>query len=213
MERSSEYNDLKEAGCTLMSWLKMGLSQGCENANVEEMESVVNMVHHIAEAKRNCMEAKYYETVVEAMEEGGEEGRYGYNSYRMSNGQYAPKGSGSRVRGYRPYLDQEPYIDGYLNDPYFRDNMKYGYAEWKPMMDVNPSHDERYGKAYNDYQTAKRHYTETNSRSDKEEMTTHAMEHVNDTISTLRDIWKSADPELKKRMKTDLTNLTTEMVV
>lgn len=212
MEHSSEYNDIKDACCTLMNWLKMGLAQGCDAANSEEMSTMVDMVHHMAETKKNCLEAKYYETVIEAMEEGSEEGRYGYNAYHTSNGNFASKGTGRRVRGYRPFIDQEPYIDGYLNDPNFRDTMKYGYTDWK-MMPGTMDRDDRYGKAYNDYQTAKRHYTETNSRSDKDEMTIHATEHINDTISTLRDIWKTADPDLKKRMKSDLTSLTAEMVV
>lgn len=211
MKHESEIEDMKEVGCTLMSWLKMGVAQGCESANAEEMGRMVDMVHHMAEAKRNCLEAKYYETVIDAMEEG-EEPRYGYNSMHMANGQFGSRSGRGGRRGYRPYMDEEPYIDAYLHDPDFRDTMRMGYTDWRPSMG-DSMRDERYGKAYNDYQTSKRHYTETNSRSDKDEMNAHAMEHMSDTIATLRDIWKSADPELKKRMKTDLTNLTTEMVV
>lgn len=69
----------------------------------------------------------------------------------------------------------------------------------------------RYGQAYNEYQSAKRHYTMTNSQTDKDEMTRHANEHVADTMETVREIYKSADPDLKKRIKTDLTKLISEM--
>lgn len=44
-------------------------------------------------------------------------------------------------------------------------------------------------------------------------MNAHALEHVSDTIATMRDIWKSADPDLKKRMKSDFTNLLSEMTI
>ena len=33
------------------------------------------------------------------------------------------------------------------------------------------------------------------------------------TIGTLKEIWEDADPDLRKRMKTDLTKLTAEMTV
>ena len=69
----------------------------------------------------------------------------------------------------------------------------------------------RQGQAYNEYQSAKRHYTMTNSQTDKDEMTRHANEHVADTMETVREIYKSADPDLKKRIKTDLTKLISEM--
>ena len=42
-------------------------------------------------------------------------------------------------------------------------------------------------------------------------MTRHANEHVADTMETVREIYKSADPDLKKRIKTDLTKLISEM--
>ena len=36
-------------------------------------------------------------------------------------------------------------------------------------------------------------------------------EKITDTMMTIRDIWKHADPELKQRMKTDFSNLLGEM--
>lgn len=71
--------------------------------------------------------------------------------------------------------------------------------------------DDRYGRPYNEYKEAKRHYTETKSATDKEEMDRHANEHVMDTIATVREIYKTADPELRTRIKGDLTKLVGEM--
>ena len=44
------------------------------------------------------------------------------------------------VRGFRPFLDQEPYIDAYLNDPNFEENMKHGrmgYGDRNGMQRMN----------------------------------------------------------------------------
>lgn len=44
-------------------------------------------------------------------------------------------------------------------------------------------------------------------------MDAHAAEHVGDTLATIREIWKTADPEMKKRIKADFTTLVNEMTV
>lgn len=90
----------------------------------------------------------------------------------------------------------------------FRRRFKMGY-----MPEKTWEHDERYSKAYRDWQDARRHYTQSKSTSDKDEMDAHAREHLGDTISSMRDIWKSADTDLKKRMKADLSALVAEMTV
>ena len=48
---------------------------------------------------------------------------------------------------------------------------------------------------------------------DKEEMNRHVREHIANTLESIRTIWSSSDPELKKRMKTDLTALVGELTV
>lgn len=187
-----EKNDLKILEDTLCTWLHTAVGRGMEAVDADELGKLVDMVKDMAEAKKYCLESKYYESVTKAMEEG-EDPKYGYSIPR------------------KPYMDQEPYISAYMHDPNkFKDNMRYGYTDWSPSMGTG---DERYGKSYHEYKNAKRHYTETNSATDKEMMNLHANEHLNDSLTTLRDIWKSADPELKKRMKADLMTLTSEMTV
>lgn len=196
-----EYMKEKLTGC-----MKSAIDTGIEKVDTKEAGEIVDMIKDLAMAEKYCWEKKYYKAVVEAMEEGNEP-TYGYNHYRYSNGHYAPKGSGHM--GYRPYMDQEPYINGYLNDPDFKDKMRMGYIDEQ----YRDNGDGRYGKAYNEYRMAKKHYTETNSMTDKEEMNMHANEHVNDMITTVRDIWKGADPDLKKKMKNDIQNLMSEMTI
>lgn len=91
----------------------------------------------------------------------------------------------------RPYEDRAPYADEYLHD----------------------RSDPRYGRAYNEYRESRRYYTETNSPAYRQEMDAHAAEHVGDTLATIREIWKTADPEMKKRIKADFTTLVNEMTV
>lgn len=204
MEHKNDLHTICSMKERLVDALNMHINQGIEHMDAKEAGEVADMIKDLAEAERNCYEACYYKTVIEAMEKGDaeEQERYGYNMNRSaSTGRYISGGRG----GYRPYMDQMPYINSYLNDPNFKENMRMGY----PM----DHYEDRYGKAYNEYKNSRRHYTESNSEHDRNEMNAHATEHVGDTIATIRDIWKSADPDLKKRMKADFTNLIGEMTI
>lgn len=151
----------------------------------------VDMIKDLAEAEKECYEACYYESVVAAMDAYGDNPRMGYNpSWRpMGRDRYPEmdhEGRSSRTdRGMR--MD-----DSHMDDP-----------DW----------DDRYDRSFNQFRKAKRHYTRTHSEEDKMRMKEHANEHMMSAMSTIREIYDSADPELKKRMKTDLTKLTGEMTV
>lgn len=212
-------------------------TKGFECMNAEEAGEVVDMIKDLAETERNCMEALYYEKVVEAMvsydePRYGESMNMGYNRNRYKSGRYAPTGRGTRM-GFMPlhvpYLDYdgEMYPEDYMNEAmmgYTRDrnsstnNNSSGNRDRGTQDDDRMGYksndmmmDPRYGQAYNEYRNRRRHYTETKSSEDKKEMDVHAEEHVRDTIATIRDIWGDADPMLKKRMKEDFTKLLSEM--
>lgn len=193
----SKLEELSELKDKFLRELCSAADKGFECLDTKEAGEVADIIKDLAMTKKYCLEAEYYETVIVAMEDG-DSPRYGYNPYRYSSGRYAPKGSGSM--GYRPYVDQEPYIKGYMDDPEFKRNMRMGYRE--------PT---RYGQAYNMYEESKRHYTSTKSPSDKSEMDHHAMEHIDDTITSMRDIWATADTELRKKMKESLSKLVNDM--
>lgn len=76
---------------------------------------------------------------------------------------------------------------------------RYGY----PM-------DERYGKAYNDFNDARRHFHETKDGEAKHEMDEHAMEHIKEVVETSEDIYKEANPELRRKLKEELKKLMTK---
>lgn len=208
-------------------------SLGFEKMDTCETGQIIDMIKDLSEAEKTHMEKCYYEKIVEAMEESEkEEGpwdRMGYNSRHYASGRFAPKGKGTRM-GYIPEMmmpQEYPYIYGYMNDPDFEENMRNRKMHYQPSgagnrsqtgtrmgyedMDWDPDDDPRQSKEYNEYKRAKRHYTETKSATDKQRMDEHAMKHMNQAIDSFREMWKDADPSMRKRMKADLTALVGEM--
>lgn len=66
-------------------------SAGLDSVDTNEAGAVIDMIKDLAEAEKYCLESKYYETVIEAMEEGQKEPRY------------------------KPYIDQEPYVNKHIS--------------------------------------------------------------------------------------------------
>lgn len=232
----SDLCDLKKR---LLNLAKGEVDRDITNVDAKELGEVVDMVKDLAAAEASCYEACYYKTVVEAMADAetvpdvDDEMRRGYNHRHYANGRFAPSGRGM-VMGYSPIMHQNPYIDAYLNDPEFTSEMRrMGYdaaqdrnasrwTEHDPDVrgrTINHARDwqdsdmteRRYGKAYGDYLKARRHYTTSQSPEAREMMEQHANEHVADTMNTIKDIYKSADPDQKKRLKADLSKLVGEM--
>jgi len=166
--------DLQDMQDKFVSAAKEAMSGGIENLDAGEMGAVIDMIKDLAEAKKDCAKACYYETVVEAMNDSSE--RYGYKERMI------------------------PLYDEHENEVAKRWRM--GYRE--------PEH-ERYGIAYEDYKQARKHYTETKSATDKEEMERHIREHVSDMTTTMMDIYNAAEPELRKRIKADISKLCADM--
>lgn len=218
-EKTKDICEIKER---LVDAVKEEVDGGLENVCTEEMGAVVDMIKDLAKAEKDCYEAAYYKAIVEAMEDAeeeeelmaklglsGGEGRMGYNTHHSSRTGRFISGRSGRM-GYNPIIHQAPYMEDYLDNGRMdwdrAGEGRLGYPQGSGSMSEG-----RHGEAYNRYQNARRHYTETRSEADKDEMKRHAHEHVADTITTIRDIWSSADPELKSRMKQDFQNLINEM--
>ena len=231
MKKSGSYDEICELKKDLVKIFASELhTKSVNDLDTKDCAEVADMIKDLAEAEKACMEACYYETIVKAMEKADEDddddGRMGYNSRHYANGRFAPKGRGARM-GYIPdMMMQYPYIYGYINDPDFEDKMaerygyqtsgagnrsqsgsRMGYDDW----DWDPDDDPKQSKEYNEYKRAKRQYTESKSPADKQRMDEHAMKHMNQAIDSFREMWKDADPTMRKRMKTDLTALVGEM--
>ena len=105
--------------------------------------------------------------------------------------------------------DRAGYVDV---DPIKMDRFnKLENPYWDGKFD-NLNWDGKYDKAYNEYKTMRRHYTESHSQDDKAMMDRHANEHINTIVETVKDIWNDADPNLRQQMRDKMTNLLNEMV-
>ncbi len=198
-------NDVREMKDRLICEAKTDLADCCSCCTPEKLSmlgQVVDMIKDLAETEKSCAEAKYYKSVYEAMEEYGEyDDRRGYNNRRYANGEYAPAGRGHLGYMEPPYMDAMGYTrSGEGNRSQSGNNMsRMGY------------YDGYYGRPFEEFRNAKRNYTTTHSESDKKKMHDHANEHIMNSVTTIREIWDDADPELKQRIRTDMTNLVNEM--
>ena len=64
--------------------------RGVGRIDVDEMDKMIDMVHHLAESEAACWQATYYRTVTKAMEEGGhvpaDSEREGYDEEKPYDG-------------------------------------------------------------------------------------------------------------------------------
>lgn len=205
--------------CTLLDIMTDGLksatNQGLNNLDTHEAGQVADIIKDLSEAKKNLTDAEknewescYYASIVKAMkdadERGDEEDRYGYIPREASR-------MGKRGM-------QRDRIKRWVRDPdTFEDEMydRAGYTPGRKMSrddrSSDNSSDERYGKPYREYIDSRRHYSESKSQADKDMMEMYANEHLMDVMGSIREIYKSADPDMRKRMKSDLTKLVGEM--
>lgn len=180
--------DICEMKEQLITTMKSHLNGNIESVDTKEAGEVVDMIKDLAEAE-------YYCQIIDAMNEPVDEQRYGYNPNRS-----ARTGRYTRM-GYTPMFD---------------DNEEYTIETGMRRMGYpHPNSEEisRYGRAYDSYRNAKRNYTETKSPKDKQEMSSYTREHLNSTIYTLKEMWDDADPDLRKRMKSELERLVKEMTI
>lgn len=214
MERLCEIKD------QLVRNIENVIADGLSGVDAHELGAAVDMV-------KDLSEAIYYCSVTEAMKEVPHQDMMGYNPNRSeTTGRYvsgrSSRGYNTRNMGYggsssggSSSTGSAGYHDpgngsmgypennmGYPTVYMHGENARMGYTEQTPQ---------RYGRAYNDYQVARRHYTATKSQDDKESMNKHANEHLSDTMTTIREIWDAAEPEQRKRIKNDLSTLVGEM--
>lgn len=201
---TEKYNDICSLKHHMLHYVMGETEKGfdADPAKVHVLKEYVEMIKCLAETEKECQEADYYEAVVQAMEETGmmESERMGYNPNRNRMGQYSDGRAGNRNgdsgsnsrRGYSPDRMYSRMMPGDDRD------------EWG---DDDPRHSE----AFNRFRKAKRYYTKSHSEEDKQRMKDASNEHMMETMATIREMWDDADPDLRARMKTDLTNLVSNL--
>lgn len=189
--------------------------KGLYNMDTCETGQIVDMIKDLAKAEKDCVEKTYYESVVGAMDEYGFEneieiektGRAGYDTRRYASGRYAPKGHGhySPVHGYTPTHPMNPHMP--MMDHEEHESMGYPNMSKSRMgypMDT---------QSYHEYDKARKHYHETKDANEKIKMEHHADQYIHDVSDSIRDMWNDATPEMKKRIKGDMSKLLAEMAV
>lgn len=201
---TEKYNDICSLKHHMLHYVMGETEKGFEPTpeKVHVLKEYIEMIKCLAETEKECQEADYYEAVVQAMEETGmmESERMGYNPNRNRMGQYSDGRAGNRNgdsgsnsrRGYSPDRMYSRMMPGDDRD------------EWG---DDDPRHSE----AFNRFRKAKRYYTKSHSEEDKQRMKDASNEHMMETMATIREMWDDADPDLRARMKTDLTNLVSNL--
>lgn len=202
----------------LTSWAKGEMDRGKESVDAEEMGKVIDMIKDLSKVEKDCWEAMYYEKIVGAMEDAKKEdeemGRMGYDRYRYpSSGRFAPTGRGRRY-GF-PGPMEHPFVPMMNEDGWWvNDEHRFGYPDGGGQSGSSGggsrggassgggSRGGSMGGSRGGSSSGRSGYS-----GDKEGMTMQARE----TLETMRDIWDSADPELRSKMKSDLKSLMSEM--
>lgn len=233
-KKASEICEIKNI---LITATKEHLNGGIQGVNTHEMGQVVDMIKDLCEAEEKVYKACYYKAVVEAMKEeeereemlakmgmsGNDNGRMGYDHWRYDSGRFAPTGHGHRS-GYVDPKQVEHWMheDAFPDDPW----AKMGYSDGRgrsgesthnsnsnsmgPNGRMGYMGSER-GHRYDKYHQARMGYHESKDAPHKEHMDAAAREYVVDIAESIKEMWRDADPAMRKEIKNKFVALTSEM--
>lgn len=221
--KGASYEEICDLKKRLIKIVDRELSEkSISEIDTKELGEVVDMIKDFAEAEKCCQEACYYASIVEAMDDAKEdEEKMGYspktrmrmvNKYLWDDDDYRmPRPEMSNMRmGYPRGNDSDGRSSNGMNQS--RDSMgRYTSNNRSGYDGYDEGRDDRYGRAYNEFRKARRHYTETKSMADKQMMDEHANEHLADSMQTLKEIWDASDPTLRKKMKADLQKFSNDL--
>lgn len=171
--------------CAITEAFECEVSGGLDKLSTIEAGQVADIIKDLAEA---C----YYLKVSEAMEHSDMDDRYGYTPRKIGH-----ESERSYIKRWMD--DPEGFEAEMRSDPYMRSE------------DRHKMHDDRYGKTYHEYLDSRKHYTETKSQADKDEMEMHANEHLMDMMTSVKEIYRTADPDMRKQVKSSLTKFASEL--
>lgn len=234
MGHNQNYEAVRKLNGRLIDWAVSEINDGCSDdpEKIKAYGEIIDMVKDLSMAESYLCDAEQSKSVVEAMEKAEKEGdqggyRMGYNPNRNRLGQYSEGRARSRRMGYVDDDLMMPMAGAYADPDGMSRRMGYrsgdsgnggsgrggsGRSGYMPMdMGSEDGYDPRYGRSFNRYREAKRHYTETRSDGDRQRMREASNESVTDAMASMREIYDAADPDLKARMKSDLNKMVGEM--
>ena len=178
------------------------LSKGVNQVNTKEMGEVIDMIKDLSEAEKNKMEACYYKSVIEAMEESQYGEDYDYEG-RIRRG-YS---RGGRRMGYeQPMMYDDMYMDGrmgYSNGAYgggSRGMSRSGYSN------QGGQRSSRFGYSHDEYMKEKSMYNKNNPE-DMKKRSDMIEDRVDELYEMFKDEVKDMSPEEKQLWKNKLSKI------
>lgn len=184
------------------------LAKGTEKVNTKEFGEVVDMIKDLSEAEKNKMEACYYKTLIEAMEES----EYGedYDEYGPieRRGYSRGSGRGNSRGGNRGGRSNYSSRRNYPMDDYDYGRMNYNGGGSRGQSGGSSS--SRYGYSYDNYMNNRANYSMSDPE-DKKERIRMMDEYTKDLMSSISDVMQDVSPEEKMMLKSKLTKVMSTM--
>ncbi len=194
------------------------LAKGTDSVNTKEFGEVVDMIKDLSEAEKNKMEACYYKTLINAMEES----EYGedYDEYGPMERRGYSRGSRGGNRGRSNYSSRRNYpmdegmmynqrYDEYMNGRMGYSNGAYGGGS-RGMSSNSSNNSSRYGYSYDKYMSNRRNYSKTDPE-DKQERIKMMEEYSTDLIGSISKVMEDVSPEEKQMLKNNLNKVMSAM--
>lgn len=216
------HNEAKKiAECIKSKINELGVEGIEKNGFLEDLGQWTDIV-------KDMVEYDYYKRIIDAMDEAEEMdelesklygGRMGYRG-RDSMGRFVHRPGRGRSAGYHPLWHMMPEMDDMYDEEYpeMYGNYRMGYTGGR-THDMNMGSDSmrgtgegsRYGRSYDNYRSAKRHYTETQSPEHQRQMKENISEIFDDMEDIVQDVWKDMEPAEKQKYKAKMTQLVQKM--
>ena len=189
-EHMDHLQDVYDMKRTLIDWTKEELSKGKRCIDTHELGEVIDMIKDCYEAEQYCWKSCYYKLLVE------EDDTETYDQRRYYDPERSPK---AMIKAGMNRYGSKRYYPEYDMDR---------YDVW---YDQDKDHSRTPKTVYDEYLDARRHYTATHEQKDKDEMEEKANKHMLEAISSIKEIWRHAEPDMKERMKSDVSALMNSM--
>lgn len=179
------------------------LSKGVENVNTKEMGEVVDMIKDLTEAEKNKMEACYYKSIIEAMEDSEYGEDYDWEGRKRG---YSRSGMSGMSRSNRRSYEQPMmmYEDDRMRN-YSDGRMGYSNGAYGGGR-RNQTSNSRYGYSHDEYMATKSMH---NKKTPEDMKARNDM--IEDRMDDLYDMFKEEvsdmSPEEKQLWKTKLNRI------
>ena len=189
------------------------LAKGTEKINTKEFGEVIDMIKDLTEAEKNKMEACYYKSIIEAMEESQYGEDYDWEG-RMRKGY-----SRGRRMGYeQPMMYDDRYMDymdgrmGYSNGAYGGGSMgmsRQGYSQGSQggsRSNQSGQRSSRYGFSHDEYMKEKSMYNKNNPE-DMKKRAVLIEDRMDDLYAMVKEEVKDMTPEEKQMWKSKISGI------